>query len=166
MQTAKTAGFTIVELLIGMIAAAILAVAAGSLLVSAFRGSARAKAAVEMAQDAAVAIHTVELAIRSASNTVTGEVGVDRLKVRTPSGVIRAFTVQTSNGRRSLLYNPNDPSGASMVLVDRRLGTFVSATTGKVVRVSMTLSGIDQNAQDIGLVMGYSNIWVRMRNYP
>ena len=166
MQTAKTAGFTIVELLIGMIAAAILAVAAGSLLVSAFRGSARAKAAVEMAQDAAVAIHTVELAIRSASNTVTGEVGVDRLKVRTPSGVIRAFTVQTSNGRRSLVYNPDDPGGASMVLVDRRLGTFVSATTGKVVRVSMTLSGIDQNAQDIGLVMGYSNIWVRMRNYP
>jgi type II secretory pathway pseudopilin PulG len=164
MQTAKTAGFTIVELLIGMIAAAILAVAAGSLLVSAFRGSARAKAAVEMAQDAAVAIHTVELAIRSASNTVTGEVGVDRLKVRTPSGVIRAFTVQTSNGRRSLLYNPNDPSGASMVLVDRRLGTFVSATTGKVVRVSMTLSAIDQNGQDNGLVMGFSNIWVRMRN--
>jgi hypothetical protein len=51
-----------------------------------------------------------------------------------------------------------------MVLVDRRLGSFVSATTGKVVRVSMTLSGIDQNAQDIGLVLGYSNILVRMRN--
>jgi hypothetical protein len=63
-----------------------------------------------------------------------------------------------------LFYNPNDPGGASMVLVDRRLGSFVSATTGKVVRVSMTLSGIDQNAQDIGLVLGYSNILVRMRN--
>jgi type II secretory pathway pseudopilin PulG len=164
MQIANRVGFTIVELLIGVSAAAILAVAAGVLLESAFRGSARAKAAVEMEQDAAVAIHTIELAIRSASNTVTGEVGVDRLKVRTPSGAIRAFTVQTSNGRRSLVYNPNDPGGASMVLVDRRLGSFVSATTGKVVRVSMTLSGIDQNAQDIGLVLGYSNILVRMRN--
>ena len=90
MQIANRVGFTIVELLIGVSAAAILAVAAGVLLESAFRGSARAKAAVEMEQDASVAIHTIELAIRSASNTVTGEVGVDRLKVRTPSGVIRA----------------------------------------------------------------------------
>jgi len=157
-------GFTIVELLIGITAAAILALAAGVLLMNTYQGWASASSAVELERDAAVAIHTLELAVRGASNTVTGEVGVDRLKVRNPDGVIRAFSVQTSNGRRSLLYNPADPGGASMILVDKRLGTFVSASTGNMVCVSLALTGIDQNNQDIGLVMEFSNVWIRMRN--
>lgn len=164
MRISMKTGFSFIEFLLGLSAAAILATASGILLANIYRGWIRAAAAVDMERDGAVAVHTFELAIRSASNTVTGEVGVDRLKVRTPSGIIRSFSVQTSNGRRSLLYNPDDPAGEAMVLLDKRLGTFTSATTGKMVCVSFTVSGIDQNNQDTGLVMGYSNIWMRMRN--
>lgn len=164
MKLKEKTGFTVVELLIGIMAAAVLAITAGLLLVNIYQGWARGAAAVELEREAAVAIHTLELAVRSASNTVSGGVGVDLLQVRKPDGVVRSFTVQTSNGRRSLLYNPSDPGGAAMVLVDNRLGTFVSATTGNMVCVSLTLVGIDQNNQDIGLTMECSNMWIRMRN--
>lgn len=164
MKTLAKNGFTFVELLIGMIAAAILALVAGTLLTNSYQGWQRSQAAADMERDAALAIHTLELAIRGASNAVPGEVGIDRLKVMDPDGVIRAFSVQTSGGRRSLYYNPNDPGGEPMVLVDRRLGTFVAATTANLVRVSLTLVALDQNNQEIGLGMGFSNVWIRMRN--
>ncbi len=157
-------GFTVVELLIGVSAAAILALAAGSLLANTYRGWGRGVAAADMERDAAVAVHTLEIAIRGASNTVSGEVGVDKLKIRDPDGRIRSFTVATASGRRSLLYNPGGPTGLPMVLVDQRLETFEAAATGKMVRITMTVKGMGPDAQDTGLVMGYSNVWIKMRN--
>ncbi len=148
----------------GITAAAILALAAGTLLANLYYGWARGAAAVEMEREAAVAIHTLELAIRGSSNTVAGGVGVDQLKLRLPGGGVRSFSVATSEGRRSLIYNPDDPGGAAMVLVDKRLGAFVTVSTAKMVCVSLTLTGIDQNNQNTGQVMGFSNVWIRMRN--
>lgn len=166
MKTDASKGFTLVELLIGMIAAAILALVAGVLMTNSCRGWQRNQASAGMERDAALAIHVLELAVRGASNAVAGEFGIDKLKVRNPDGVVRSFSVQTSGGLRSLYYNPNDPSGEAMVLVDKRLGTFDSAITANLVRVSLTLLAIDQNNQATGMEMGCSNVWIQMRNHP
>ena len=158
-------GFTIVELLIGVASASILALTAGAILVNAYQGWVRSLAMADMERDAAVAVHVIALAVRGASNAVPGEVGTDKLKVVIPpNSIVRAFSVQTSGGQRSLVYNPNWPNGASMVLVNGRLGTFQASVTAGVVRVTISLSGIDQNSVDTGVTMVVSNMTICMRN--
>jgi len=167
MKATVHSGFTIVELLIGIIAAAILALTMGVMLANTYQGWLRSQALADLERDAAVAIHTLDLAVRGAASTVPGEVGVDKLKVVLPSGgIVREFSVATTSGRRSLVYNPDSPGGAGMVIVDRRLGSFVTSVTSGVVRVTMTLVGIDKNDRDTGVSMGVTNLCIRMRNWP
>lgn len=158
MKDAPHNGFTVIELLIGIVAAAILAGVAGVLLVNSYQGWVRGGAAAGLERDATLVIHTLELAVRGASNAVPGEVGSDKLQVRYPDGVIRSFIVQSSGGRKSLVY---DNGSNTMVLASNTVAVFSSAVTNRLVRVSLTLTN-----EDIGLGMACSNIWIRMRNHP
>jgi len=168
MKTKEQTGFTIVEVLIGMIAAAVLALAAGTMLASTYRGWFRSLAVADMERDAALAIHTLDLAVRFASNTVSGGVGVDILKVAIPSnGIVRAFSTTGVSPRKSLWYyrNWNNEPASKMAVVTNRLDSFHTTVTAGVVRVTMTLSGIDQNNEDTGVRMGITNMCIRMRNF-
>jgi prepilin-type N-terminal cleavage/methylation domain-containing protein len=149
-------GFTIVELLIGIIAASILALMAGTMLMNAYKGWVRSLALADMERDAAVAIHTLDLAVRGATNAVGGAT----LTVSLPSnGITRVFSTTGVSPRKSLAYN-------GMTLVNGRLGSFSATVTGSVVGVTMVVSAIDQNGQDTGVTMGVTNLCIRMRNRP
>lgn len=149
-------GFTIVELLIGIIAAAILALTAGTMLMNGYRGWVRSLALADMERDAAVAIHTVDLAVRAATNAVGGSTLTLTLA---SNGVTRVFSTTGVSPRKTLAYN-------GMTLVDGRLESFASTVTGNVVGVTMVLAAIDRNGQDAGVTMGVTNLYIRMRNRP
>lgn len=144
-------GFTIVELLIGMIAASILALAAGGLLSNTYRGWVRSLALANLEREAMVAVAAINYAVRSASTNglVTG---TDMLTV---SGtVVHAFSVSSSN-----LVDNNDYSNP---IVKNHQGKFESAffpAPTPVVRVTMEFSD-PQNA----VTMTISNMFIRLRN--
>lgn len=140
-------GFSIVELMIGIVAAAILALTAGTMLANVYKGWARGLALADMERDAAVAIHTLDLAVRGASNAVWN--GAARtLTNYMPSSVTRVFVA--SGG--SLSCN-------GQTLVDQRLEFFSAPVTGRDVWVSIVLT--NQNIR-----MGVTNMCIRMRNMP
>lgn len=163
MKTNSQSGFTIVELLIGMVAALILASMAGVMLINTYRGWVRSLAVADMERDAAVALHTLDLAVRGAADTV--QTGPNTLQVLMTNGTVRAFSAQWAGSppRGSLYYYPvlGQPG---MTLVDKRLGSFTTTVTSDVVRVTMTLTGIDQNNGDTGVMMGVTNMSIRLRN--
>lgn len=66
MKTKKTEGFTIIELMFGMVGMAIIAVAVGSMLVYAWMGWCRNVESVAMQQNAKVAMRIIEQGIRNA----------------------------------------------------------------------------------------------------
>ena len=169
MKAIGQKGFTIVELLIGIIAASILALTAGTMLANVYKGWVRSVALADMEREAAVAIHAIDLAVRGASNAVPNEVGQDKLKIVIPSnGIVRAFTVRirsTPEGeRRDLLYNSNGSSGGFAVITNRLDYFYASPPTAKVVRVTMTLKGINNNNVDTEVRMGVTNMCILMRN--
>lgn len=164
MKTIRPTGFTLVELLIGMIAASILAFTAGTMLMTAYRGWVRSLALADMERDASVAIHTLDLAVRGADAVLLAE--PNALRVRGTDGAVRSFSAQWSGtpSRGSLVYYRDLAAGDPMILVENRLVSFGSTFTSGVVRVSMSLSGIDRNNQDTGVTMGVTNMGIRMRN--
>jgi prepilin-type N-terminal cleavage/methylation domain-containing protein len=164
MKTRIQSGFTIVELLIGMIAAAVLALTAGTMLVTSYRGWIRSLALADMERDAAVAIHTLDLAVRGADDVVL--TGANTLRVRLANGTVRSFSAQWSGvpSRGSLVYYRDLAAGAPMILVENRLVGFASSFTSGVVRVTMTLEGIDRNNQATGVTMGVTNMSIHTRN--
>lgn len=164
MKANDPKGFTIVELMVGIVAAAIVALTAGVMLANTWGGWFRNMAVADMEREAAVAIHTLDLAVRGGA--VVSNAAVDSLRVQMPSnGVMRSFYVQTSGGRRSLVYNPNWPNGGGQVLVNGRLGAFVATNNNSLVQVTMTLIGLDQRNHDTGVRMSITNI-IHMRNVP
>ncbi len=163
MKIRGQSGFTIVELLIGMIAALILALMAGVMLINTYRGWVRSLAAADMERDTAVALHALDLAVRGAVDTVL--TGPNTLQVRMTNGMVRAFSAQWAGAppRGSLYYYPV-LGGPGMTLVDKRLDSFGTTVTADVVRVTMTLRGIDQNNADTTVTMGVTNMCIRLRN--
>lgn len=147
-------GFTIVELLIGIVAAAILALTAGSVLINVYSGWVRSLAMADMERDAAVAIHKLDLAVRGATNAVGGTTLTVTLAA---DGISHVFSASGVSPRKSLAYD-------GMTIVDGRLVSFATTVTGSVVGVTMVFSGIDQNGQDTGVTMGVTNLNIRMRN--
>jgi len=86
MAVNKNSGFTIIELTIGMFAAAILALTTGCMLFYFYRGWMRMQTEADMHRDGALAMETMELAVRGASN-VTWNAGSGTLSVTNDAGV-------------------------------------------------------------------------------
>ena len=158
MKSEGTAGFTLVELLIGVVAAAVLALTAGLMLVNTYQGWARGQGVVELERDAALAIQTLAVATRGACYTNTTPVtGTDTLVVTVPGNTVRTFSVQG----RSLIYSHN---GGSMIVVSNRLAAtkgFVSSYDSAARTITVTLALYDQVT---GLGMTVSNMNFRVRN--
>lgn len=157
-------GFTLVELVIGIAAASLLALTVGMMLAAAYRGWVRSLAVADLERDMSVAVHTLDMAVRGAEDAV--DFGVNKLQVRMPSnGVVRAFSAEWSGSpaRGSLYYYPDYASGVRWPVVDKRLVSFITSTAG-VIRVTMTLTAIDDNNQETLVTMGVTNMSIYMRN--
>lgn len=158
MKTSRQSGFTLVELMVGLIAASILAVTAGLMLAQAYQGWIRAMAVADMERDAAVALHTLDVAVRGASNAVPNASG-STLTVDIPPYPSRVFSSSGTSPRGSLSYN-------GMTLVNGRLVTFTNSVANGGITITMTLAGIDRNNRDTEVRMGVTNLFIKMRNAP
>lgn len=158
MSVRSQAGFTLVELMVASIAAALLALTVGVMLVNGYLGWVRGLALADMERDAAVAVHAIDLSVRGATNA--NAAGGTTLTVYLPTnGGTRVFSASGSSPRGNLEYN-------GVALVSNRLESFGATVTGRVVSVSMSLAGIDRNNGDTGVRMGVTNLCIRMRNAP
>lgn len=151
MNARQQIGFTLVELLIGMVAASVLALTAGSLLANTYRGWVRSLALADLERDGMVAVSAINYAVRGAStNGLVYGVGI-----LTVSGtVVNAFSVSSSN----LIVNGDNASP----LVQGRMGKFVSAYSSvPAPSVQVTFEFCDSQ-HDVKMTV--SNMFIRMRN--
>jgi Tfp pilus assembly protein PilW len=79
MKYTKMAGFTIMELMVGILAMAIIALAVGSMLVYGWNGWRRNMESIEMQRNAMVAMHVLEQRIRNAAMDDIGGFGSQTL---------------------------------------------------------------------------------------
>lgn len=150
-----------VELMVGIMAAAMLALGMGVMLVNMTRGWRQANNVADLERDMALAVHTLNISVRSASSTnaIQPVVGVNVLEVPV-FDKIQAFSV--SGG--SLFYNRDkNGGGQGMLLVSNRLassGGFWSAydSAGRVITVSLKLLDSDS-----GVALAVTNS-IRLRN--
>jgi len=161
MRRRRPGGFTVIELLLGVVLAAFLALTAGGLLVFASRGWLCSASMSEMEHDMAVTLHALDMAVRGASNSnvVTG---VNTLRV-TAGGATKAF----SRVGNSLYYNLNGTAGGELVVnnrLDSRSGMtgFMSRfTNAPNNEVFVTINLYDPTS---GEALAVSNLCLRMRN--
>lgn len=153
MNTKQEPGFTLVELMVAMVSAAVLALVVGAILVFTTSSMARfginstddTRGIVNLQRDAAVAFMALNRVVRGASFTNIGfGYGPSRLDV--------GSTVSFYVSGRSLMYNS---AGMTNVLVNGRLknnGFFWSTSTNlpRTVTVSLGLteSGADLDARE------------------
>ncbi len=141
------AGFTLVELIIALAAASILAITAGITVVYGYSGWRRNNAAVELQRDATLAMYRMSRAIREASAA----------DVTTPLAGLSAeqLTIQPTEFRVNvngdcLLYDPNaGTDGDEVVIVDGRLETFTVTNLATGTGVSITLELQNENGDEI-----------------
>ncbi len=129
------AGFTIIELMIALVAASILAITAGITLVYGHSGWRRNNAAMELQRDATLAMYRLSRAVRGASAA----------DVTTPLAGQSAeqLTIQPTEFRVNgdhLLYDPNTGTdGDEVVIVNGRLETFTVTDLGTGVLITLEL---------------------------
>lgn len=132
MNTKRQYGFTLVELLLGIVAAAILALTAGAILVNGYRGWQRAQRMAEVRRDTTVALRALDWTLRPAGYvSITNAAGAVELRYRRPDlswGVVRqsGSTLERDGaGVVSTLLNP---------------GGFAASVTGKVVTLTVRVA--------------------------
>lgn len=139
------AGFTMVELMVTLVAASILAVTAGTTLVYSYSGWYRNNAALELQRDATLAMYRLSRAVRMASAT----------DVTTPLAGQSAgqLTIKTTEFRVNgdhLLYDPDTGIGGNeVVIVDGRLKTFTVTNLSTKTGVLINLELQNENGDEI-----------------
>ena len=141
------AGFTMVELLVALAAASVLAVTAGITLVYSHSGWRRNNAAMELQRDATLAMYRLSRAVRGASgNDVTTPLAgqsAERLTIQTTE-----FRVDGDH----LLYDPDTGIGGNeIVIVDGRLKTFTVTSLSTGIGVSIVLELQNENSDEIAI---------------
>ena len=146
-------GFTIVELVAGVTAAAVLAITFGVVLVYGYRGWKNLHAMAEMERDATLTMRTISRVLRGAQ-TNDIRTANDWLIVSNVNGVSeQAFRL--SSGR--LVYTSNGLAGMNLAQADVAEFSCTPVTDGSLV-VRLTLSNEAANVQ-----MSLSNV-VTLRN--
>jgi len=139
------AGFTMIEMLVALAAASILAITAGITLVYSHSGWRRNNAAMELQRDATLAMYRLSRAVRGASaNDVTTPLAgqsAERLTIQTTE-----FRVDGDH----LLYDPDTGIGGDeVVIVDGRLKTFTVTSLSTGIGVSIILELQNENGNEI-----------------
>ena len=141
------AGFTMVELMVALVAASFLAIIAGTTLVYSHLGWRRNNAAMELQRDATLAMYRLSRAVRGASaNDVTTPLAgqsAERLTIQTTE-----FRVDGDH----LLYDPDTGIGGDeVVIVDGRLKTFTVTNLSTGIGVSIVLELQNENSDEIAI---------------
>jgi len=133
------AGFTTVELLAATIAAAVLALSVGAMLIYGYAAWRRHSEFVDMQRDATAAMHTIGWKVRAATASDATIPAADRLRIVTPSA-----TVEFRASGADLIYDPDTGTGGDEeVLVDGRLQTFSPILVTGGVSVQLDLQTVD-----------------------
>ena len=135
-------GFTIVELMVAMLSAALLAAISGAILFYAYTGWRRNTAAVELQRDGTVAIDMLARAVRHASaSDVTISAG--KMEVQKAASTV-SFTASGSD----LVYDPDTGSGGDEVtVIDGRLSEFTPTNALNGVGIRLVLEDGEETTQ-------------------
>ncbi len=120
-------GFTLVELMAGMVSAAVLALVFSSVLIFGYKGWTRLRAEADLQADADVALRTIDRIARGASNA-TWIAGTATLVFS--NAPIHSFSKPVSGS--NLLWN-------TTTLIANRVGSFSCVVSGAVVSVTLGL---------------------------
>jgi type II secretory pathway pseudopilin PulG len=143
MKIQANSGFTLVELMAGMVSAAVLALVFSAVLIFGYKGWTRLKAEAAMQGDADVAMRTMDRMVRVASNVTWS---TPTLTLVLTNGVQQTFYKSASN----LVWAA---SGMTTLLVSNRVGTFVCVvtnTSGDKTIVAVTL-GLVQGSETLDM---------------
>jgi len=136
------AGFTLVELIIALAAASILAITAGITVVYGYSGWRRNNAAVELQRDATLAMYRMSRAVREAS-AADVTTSASQLTIQPTE-----FRVNVNGD--CLLYDPNTGvEGDEVVIVDGRLETFTVTNLATGTGMSITLELQNENGNEV-----------------
>ncbi|MEI6148828.1 MAG: hypothetical protein WCS01_06995 [bacterium] len=134
MRAGRKTGLTIVELMVGMVAASVLALTVGAIMYYSYRGWASVQAVGNMERDGALAMQTVANAVRGAASSNLTSVAAqfakqgDKLRY-TRAGVsmdlvrqgVQSFTntISASSNQVTVVLNIREPtSGVSMIMTN------------------------------------------------
>ena len=153
LTSSSRRGFTIVELMIGMLAGAILALTAGIVLVQGFSVMTRNTAASRLQRDGAIAIEMLHRKLRESARSdvwlVTGGIEIDL-----PGGKTASLT---DNGAGDLVYDPDTGSGGGLVtIVDGTLVAMTAELSNTVARIELNLSNGEEGT-DLDAVIHFRN---------
>lgn len=147
----KRDGFSLVEITFGILAAAVLALTVGAMLIYGYGGWRRCKAEAELERDGAVALRTLDWTLRGAvlSGIVTTNSG--EVTFRTTNGVVAKFYQDASD----LRYDNDIATGGTDAYVITNLvspGGFVCVPNG-VNSVNITLKIADLVTHELNAVV-------------
>lgn len=157
MTPLSKTGFTLVEMLIGIVTASIVALTAGGMLVYTYRGVLRSSAMAELERDANIAVRTLDNTIRKASSSQTVVASTNTLRV-VVSGQTNTFSVVGSN---LLHYAAGGPANGVELIKGRLAGFSASYSGTPSSEVFVTLKLYDSIS---GARMTVSNLCIRLRN--
>ena len=136
-------GFTLVELMVSMLASSIIALTAGTMLFYGYVGWTKNNSSIEVQRDGTLVLDMLSRAIRAAAETnITME--VDGFRVATTDGEV-AFL---SSGNSLTYHYVANGLPEQMILVDERLALFSpSLVTNKGMRVDLRIQDAGQASQ-------------------
>ena len=134
MKLQGNSGFTLVELMAGMVSAAVLALVFSAVMIYGYKGWTRLKAESAMQCDADVAMRTMDRIGRVASNAT---VSANTLNLILTNGVTQTFSKQGSGS--NLLWTV---AGVTSVLISNRVSMFTNVVSpdGATVAIKLILA--------------------------
>jgi prepilin-type N-terminal cleavage/methylation domain-containing protein len=146
-------GFTIVELMIAMLAGSILALTAGIVLFQGFTVLTRNRAAAELQRDGSIAVEMLQRKLRESTRSdirlVTGGIEIDL-----PGGKTASLT---DNGAGDLVYDPDTGSGGGLVtIIDGTLVAMTAELSNTLARIELNLSNGEEGT-DLDAVIHFRN---------
>ncbi len=133
-ERAPGAGFTLVEILASMLASAVMALTAGSVLVYAYMGWARNRDAVKMQTDASLAMNVLSRDIRESA---VSDIAIHSNRIDFATNAVRHVPAAVYQAGDKLI---RDPGGFEVI--ENWLVSFGAApTNGAQVRVTLRLRG-------------------------
>jgi len=140
MKVHRNRGFTLVELMVGMASAAVLAVVFSAVLFYGYKGWKQLRGEADMQADADVSMRTMDRICRTCSNAYWNA-GTSTLTLT--NAPMHTFSKVGSN----LVWSS---SGVTSVLITNRVGSFVCEVTNSYDRATVAVS--------LGLVEGYETL--------
>lgn len=146
------AGFTVVELMVGLISAAVLALVMGAVLYASTSSYATSMDTVRGHHDVSVAVRALRNALRHATADAV-DVDGNTVSIVGPGGNVQVFTYDPQSG--SLLLDPGT-GGDTVVLVADVVTTFGVTINGNAAVLQLGVSGRETD-MDVSSTVAFRN---------